>query len=170
MSKKKYAIIIVLVVIVLLLLSIIFLNGYNQSKNEAKAYYNGFILSLQSLDRSLALIEESGEPDEISPLMVDVIAYINMVCDRLDLFEQKNTNNFLELANLDNEFHILNHQYIGLVRNQVSNPDESNIQTNAELREQVRLLMDELPKELNNTRDFSQEFDRVAKEFRPFIN
>lgn len=170
MNNKKYSIIIVLVVIVLVLLSLIFLNGYNPSKNEANAYYNGFVLSLQSLDQSLALIEEIGEPDEISPLMVDVIAYINLVCDRLDLFEQKNTNNFLELANLDNEFRLLKHQYIGLVRNQVSNPDESNVQTNVELREQIRFLMDELPKELNNTRDFAQEFNSVAKEFRPFIN
>ncbi|MCM3126914.1 hypothetical protein ACFQ3J_04485 [Paenibacillus provencensis] len=169
MSKKKNYTIIIVVLIILVLLSIILLNGYNKAKSEANAYYTSFISSLQSLNQSLALIEDSKELDETPVLMVDVIAYINLVNDRLDLFVQKNTNNSLELAELDNEFHILKHEYIGMVRNQVSKPNESNVQTNIKLRKQVRLLMDELPDELNNTRDFAQEFNRVAKKFRPFI-
>ncbi|WP_158702786.1 hypothetical protein [Paenibacillus faecalis] len=171
--SKKYSKTVAFVVVFFVLLSIflLFNNGgfNNKSKNKVSSYYASFISSVQSLDLALAQIDEDQEPDEIAVRMFDVYTYINFVNDRLDLLID-NTDNSLELDTLKNDLSLLKNYYEPLVRKQISNKDESNLQAHNEFKKQIHLFNEALPKEFKNTKDFAQDFNKAAKHIKPIIN
>jgi hypothetical protein len=173
MKNKKYTKTVALVAIFLVILSVILLMNRNLNNKEANDensnYYDSFVSSVQTLNQTLAKIDENKKTDQLAVLMFDAYASIIFVNDRLELLKN-NTSNPLDVDSLKNDLSLLQNYYEPLVRNQISNEHEMDFQTHNKLMEQIHLFHNELPKKYENSKKFVQQFNNAAGHIKSIVN
>ncbi|WIV19953.1 hypothetical protein QPK24_04340 [Paenibacillus polygoni] len=160
----------VFVLIFLCLLLIALLINKNKADNESESkYYLSFVSSVQTLDRSLDLIQEDQEPDKIAEGMFDVYTSFVFSSFRLDLFKS-NAPRSIDLDILANDFLLLRTRYEPLVRNQITNKDDFNFEDHAKFKSQIHLFVNELPEKYENSKEFVEKLNKASEHIKPLIS
>lgn len=159
----------VFALIFLCLLSIALLSNKNKADNESQSkYYLSFVSSVQTLNRSLDLIQEDQEPDKITEGMFDVYTSLVFSNYRLDLFKS-NTPRSIDLDILVNDFLLLRTRYEPLVRNQITN-DDFKSEVHAKFKKQIYLFVNELPEKYENSKGFAEKLNKATEHIKPLIS
>lgn len=173
--EKKYSKIIILLVVFLTIASIVILLDNLSSKKEVgvnSRYYAGFVSSVQRLDGALAKTNKTEYNGDIVQ-MFDVYTSIIFLNDRLSLWKER-TNSFpSDLDTLTNDFMIFRHNYGSFVRHQiVRNRDYGGVDSEVQLIvvNQIKLFLNDLPKEYEDSKEFSNQLNVAAKHIKPLLH
>jgi hypothetical protein len=144
MMKKKYSKIIIVVVVLLIIASTFILIESLNTKKEVEVnsnYYTGFVARVQKLDDTISQTSKIESNNEVEQ-MFDVYTSIILVNDQLTLLKE-NIKTFPELNVLINDFLIFR---------------------------QVKLFLNNLPKEYENSKKFSNQFSDAAEHIKPLLH
>lgn len=168
--KKRNSKIMVLLVVCLIIASIgtLIYNLSIKKEHEVKSrYYTGFISRVQRLEETLTQKNDTrsnGDPVQ----MLDVYTSIILVNDRLNLLKN-NTKSFTDIEILINDFLIFRDEYGYLLRNQLEgNGVDSEVQL--KVANQIKLFLSDLPKEYENSREFSNQFRAAEEHIKPLLH
>lgn len=168
--KEKYSRTIIIVVVFLTIASIVISIDNLSSKKEVEVnsrYYTGFVSRVQKLDETLAKTNETKFNGDVVQ-MHDVYTSIILVNDRLTLLKE-NTKGFPYIDVLINDFLIFRVEYGYLVRNQLKgNSLDSEI--HLKVVNQIKLFLKDLPKEYENSKEFSNQFSAAAKHIKSLLH
>lgn len=143
---------------------------YRISKKEAEvnsSYYTGFVSRVQKLDDTLAQSSEIDSNREIEQ-MFDVYTSIILVNDRLTLLKE-NTKSFPDINVLINDFLIFRDEYGYLVKDQLEgNRVDSDV--HIKVIKQIKLFLNNLPKEYEHSKAFSDQFSAAADHIKPLLH
>lgn len=152
--------------------SIVLLINNLSGKKEVEVksdYYASFVSSVQSLDRTLAQTNETKDNEEIVQKMFDVYTSIIFVNDRLALLKE-NTTGFPDIDFLINDFMLFRDSYASVIRHQLGVRDNINYKVNLRVLDQIKLFVNDLPKEYENSKEFSNQVGVAAKHIKPLLN
>lgn len=171
--KKKHSKIIIFVAIFLIIASILILIDNLNSRKEIEVssrYYASFVSSVQTLDRVLAQTNETEFNVDIVQL-IDEYENIIFVNDRLALLKEK-TNRFpSDLGVLLNDFMIFRNSYGSFLRQQIVR-DNINSEVHLKVVNQIKLFLNDLPKEYEDSKEFYTQLSAAAEHIKPlqYIN
>ncbi|KGP85124.1 hypothetical protein P364_0102940 [Paenibacillus sp. MAEPY2] len=100
--------------------------------------------------------------------MFDVYTSIILVNDQLTLLKE-NTKTFPELNILINDFLIFRGEYGYLVKDQLKG-NRADSQVRMKVVTQVKLFLNNLPKEYENSKGFSDQFSAAAEHIKPLLH
>ncbi|SDS46894.1 hypothetical protein SAMN05444162_1539 [Paenibacillaceae bacterium GAS479] len=168
--NKKYVKVIIFVVVFLIIASIFIsidkLN--NRKEDQVKSdYYAGFVLSVQTLDRTLAKTKGTELNEDILQ-MFNVYTTIIFVNDRLTQLKE-NTESFNEMDELMNDFMIFRIRYDSLVREQIIS-DSVDPEVLLKVVDQIKLFVRDLPKEYESSKEFSKQLNAADKHIKPLLD
>lgn len=170
MMKKQSKIIIVVVVLLIIAASTFVLIENSISKKELEVnsqYYTGFVARVQKLDDTLSQTSKIETNNEVEQ-MFEVYTSIILVNDQLTLLKE-NTKTFPELDVLINDFLIFRGEYGYLVRDQLKGSRADSVVL-IKVAEQVKLFLNNLPKEYENSKEFSDQFSKASEHIKPLIH
>lgn len=170
MMKKKYSKIILVVVILLIIASTFILIESLKMKKEVEvnsSYYTGFVARVQKLDDTLSQTSEIASNSDTEH-MFDVYASIILVNDRLTLLKE-NAKSFPELDILINDFLLFRDEYGYLVKDQLKG-NRADSEIRMKVVKQVKLFLNSLPKEYENSKEFADQFSAAAEHIKPLIH
>ena len=165
---KKRLTVFVLIFLCLLLIALLINKNKADNESESKSYLS-FVSSVQTLDRSLDLIQEDQEPDKITEGMFDVYTSLVFSNFRLDLFKS-NAPRSIDLDILVNDFLLLRTRYEPLVRNQITNNDDFNSEVHAKFKRQIHLFVNELPEKYEDSKGFVEKLNKATEHIKPLIS
>ncbi|WP_128101943.1 hypothetical protein [Paenibacillus sp. DCT19] len=168
--KKRYPKLIIWVAAILSIATIVVLiNNYNNNKNLEinSRYYQGLVSRVQKLDQTLDKIKESEANGNAVPEF-DVLLDINFVNDHFTRIKEQ-TNGFPNLDTLRNDFTIFRDEYGYVVREQLGS-NQQNAETQLKVAHQIKLFLDELPKEYEDSTPFSDQFNAAAQHIKPLTH
>ncbi|MDR6721610.1 hypothetical protein J2W91_000058 [Paenibacillus amylolyticus] len=168
--KKRYTKLITWAAVILSIATIVVLiNNYNSNKNTDinSRYYQGLISRVQKLDQTLDKIKESEANGNAVPEF-DVLLDINFVNDFFTTIKEQ-TRGFPDVDVLRNDFTLFRFEYANVVRNQLeSNEQDTEIQL--KVAHQIKLFLDELPEEYEDSTPFTDQFNAAAQHIKPLIH
>lgn len=170
MMKKKYSKIIIVVVVLLIIASTFILIESLYTKKEVEVnsnYYTGFVARVQKLDDTLSQTSEIETDNEVEQ-MFDVYTSIILVNDQLTLLKE-NTKTFPELNVLINDFLIFRGEYGYLVRDQLKG-NRADSEVRMKVVKQVKLFLNNLPKEYENSKEFADKFNAATEHIKPLLH
>lgn len=169
-KEKKYSKIIIVIVVLLIIASTFILIENLISKKEIEvnsSYYTGFVSRVQKLDDILAQTSEIESNREVEQ-MFDVYTSIILVNDRLTLLKE-NTKSFPDINVLINDFLIFRVEYGHLVKDQLKgNRTDSDV--HIKVVKQIKLFLNNLPKEYEHSKEFSDQFRAAADHIKPLLH
>ena len=165
---KKRLTVFVLIFLCLLLIALLINKNKADNESESKSYLS-FVSSVQTLDRSLDLIQEDQEPDKIAEGMFDVYTSFVFSSFRLDIFKS-NAPRSINLDVLVNDFLLMRTRYEPLVRNQITNKDDFKSEIHAKFKRQIHLFVNELPEKYENSKEFVEKLNKAAEHIKPLIS
>lgn len=168
--KKRYTKLIIWVAVILSIATIVVLiNNYNNNKNAEinSRYYQGLVSRVQKLDQTLDKIKESEVNGNAVPEF-DVLLDINFVNDFFTTIKEQ-TSGFPDVNVLRNDFTLFIFEYANVVRKQLeSNQQDTEIQL--KVAHQIKLFLDELPEEYEDSTQFSDQFNTAAQHIKPLTH
>jgi len=170
MMKKKYFKIILVVVALLIIASTFILIESLNTKKEVEVnsnYYTGFVARVQKLDNTLSQTSEMASNSEMEQ-MFDIYTSIILVTDRLTLLKE-NAKSFPELNVLINDFLIFRDEYGYLVKDQLKG-NRADSEIRMKVAKQVKLFLNNLPKEYENSKGFADKFSAAAEHIKPLLH
>ena len=165
---KKKLTVFVLIFLCLLLIALLINKKKADNESDSKSYLS-FVSSVQTLDRSLDLIQEDQEPDKIAEGMFDVYTSFVLSSFRVDIFKS-NAPRSIDLDILVNDFLLLRTRYEPLVRNQITNNDDFNSEVHAKFKRQIHLFVNELPEKYENSKEFVEKLNKATEHIKPLIS
>lgn len=171
MTRKKYSKFIIVVVVVLLIIaSTYILIESLHTKKEVEvnsSYYAGFVARVQKLEDTLSQTSEIASNSDMEQ-MFDVYISIILVNDRLTLLKE-NTKSFPELDVLINDFLIFRDEYGYLIKDQLKG-NRADSEVRLKVVKQVKLFLNNLPKQYENSKEFADHFSAAAEHIKPLLH
>jgi len=168
---KKYSNILIVLVVLLIIGSTFILIQNSTRKKEIAVnsdYYTSFVSRVQNLDDTLSQNSEVQSTGEIEQ-MFDVYTSIILINDRLTLIKE-HTKNFSDYINiLINDFLIFRNEYGYLLRDQLKG-NRADSEVRIKVAKQIKLFLNDLPKEYHDSEEFSDQFCAAAKHIKPLLH
>lgn len=160
----------ILLVVCLIIASIgtwIYTLSIKKEDEVTSRYYTGFISRVQRLEE--ILVQKNDTRSKGDPVqMLDVYTSIILVNDRLNLLKN-NTKSFTYMDILINDFLIFRDEYGYLLRSQLEgNGVDSEVQL--KIANQIKLFLSDLPKEYENSKEFSNRFRAAEEHIKPLLH
>lgn len=168
--KKRYTKLITWAAVILSIATIVVLiDNYNNNKNAEinSRYYQGLFSRVQKLDQTLDKIKESEANGNAVPEF-DVLLDINFVNDHFTRIKEQ-TSSFPNLDTLRNDFTLFRFEYANVVRKQLES-NQQDAETQFKVAYQIKLFLDELPREYEDSTQFSDQFNTAAQHIKPLTH
>lgn len=162
---KKTSIKIVILVAIFILLSAdisINYNAYKEHKKDPLAY-ESFVSAVKRLEKELSHIKDT-KSNETGVQMFDAFDSIIFVNMRLDYLKSDDFND------LKHYFTHLQFSYNLKVRNQISELESFDSQTNQYIKNQIHLFLSELPPKYKNTKEFYEQLNKATDYIKGFTD
>lgn len=170
MMKKKYIKIVIFVIVLMIISSTFILIENSITKKEIEVnsnYYTSFVSRVQKLYDTLSQTSEVESNEEIDQ-MFNVYTSIILVNDRLTLLKE-NTKNFSDVNILINDFLIFRNEYGYLLKDQIKG-NRADSEVLIKVVKQIKLFLNDLPIEYQNSKEFSDKFNAAADHIKPLLH